>query len=306
VHEDLVKAFPELGEPYRRLFEDWDNFQGQPPGQYIVFSDTYGTMLEVALTLPVETPGRTELLRRAFEFGESMLDASDDAVVSLAIDALAETLDVHPEGRELAETLGGRALRRWFDAYSTADWERSATEEIIDMWGVRQAISPLFPVTPTHELPGISYPSSSPVLDSLEVARSIPEGVVMLASYGTTRPYVVVRTADVGADPNALDALTERLAGLVGAVEPAGKLRAQFRQVPVGERVWNMHRGTERHARLWHEPWVHDSLGALREPILAVARGDAGELQASAWRASIGDFRRAVATFVATRLGRRR
>jgi hypothetical protein len=33
VHEDLIAAFPELGEPYRRLFDDWDNFQGDPPGQ---------------------------------------------------------------------------------------------------------------------------------------------------------------------------------------------------------------------------------------------------------------------------------
>ncbi|MGH3021309.1 MAG: hypothetical protein ACRDNR_14315, partial [Gaiellaceae bacterium] len=67
VHEDLVDVLPELGEPYRRLFQDWDNFGGEPPGQYIVFSETYGTMLEVALTLPDQTPGRAELLRRALE-----------------------------------------------------------------------------------------------------------------------------------------------------------------------------------------------------------------------------------------------
>lgn len=281
VHEDLVEAIPELSEPYRRLFEDWDNFGGEPPGQYIVLSDTYGTMLEVALTLPGETPGRVALLRRALEFGESMLNASDDAVRSLAIDALAERLDGHPEGREVAQALGGPSLRRWFAAYSTADWERPPADEIIDLWGVREAISPLFPATPTPELPGISYPSSSPVLDSLEVARSKPDGVVMLAAYGTTYPYVVVRAAEVGAEPNALDALAVRLAGLIGGDQPAGDPRAQYRRVPAGERVWNMHRDEERHARLWDEPWVVDSLGALREPILAVVRGHAGALPAS-------------------------
>lgn len=281
VHEDLVDAFTELREPYTRLFQDWDNFGGEPPGQYIVFSDTFGTMLEVALTLPEQTPGRRELLRRALDFGEAMLSANDDAVRSLAIDALAERLDGHPAGREVAQAFGGPSLRSWFAAYSADDWERPPADEIIDLWGVREAISPLLPATPTHELPGISYPSSSPTLESLEAARSLPDGVVMLAAYGTTHPHAVVRAAEVGAEPSALDALAVRLAGLVGGDHPAGGLRAQYRRVPAGERVWNMHRGEERHTRLWDEPWVADSLSAVREPILAVVRGHAADLPAS-------------------------
>jgi hypothetical protein len=281
VHEDLVEAFPELGDPHRRLFDDWDNFGGEPPGQYIVFSDTYGTMLEVALTLPDQTPGRAELLRRALEFGESMLNANDDAVRSLAIDALAETLDGHPAGRDVAQALGGPSLSAWFAAYSTGDWERPPADEIIDLWGVRAAIASLFPATPAHELPGISYPSLSPTLESLDAARSVSDGVVMLAGYGTTHPYVVVRAGEVGTDATALDALALRLAALIGGDQPKGDPRAQYRRIPVGERVWNMHRGDERHTRLWDEPWVVDTLGALRDPILAVVRGNAAALPVS-------------------------
>jgi hypothetical protein len=77
VHEDLVAALPELAEPYARLFEDWDNFDSRPPGQYLVFPGTLGTLLEVTLTLPEGTPGREDLLQRAISFGELMLNAED-------------------------------------------------------------------------------------------------------------------------------------------------------------------------------------------------------------------------------------
>jgi hypothetical protein len=124
VHEDLLEAFPNLREPYRRLFDDWDNFEGEPPGQYIVFPDTYGTLVEVTLALPDQTPGRDEVLRRALDFGERMMGASDTRVRSLAIDALAERLDSRRGGPEVAASLGGPLLRGWFDAYSRTDWDR--------------------------------------------------------------------------------------------------------------------------------------------------------------------------------------
>jgi hypothetical protein len=57
VHEDMLRAVPELREPCQRLFDDWDNFEGEPPGRYIVFSETYGVLVEIAATLPPETMG---------------------------------------------------------------------------------------------------------------------------------------------------------------------------------------------------------------------------------------------------------
>jgi hypothetical protein len=112
VHEDLIEALPELRRPYERLFEDWNDFGGEPPGQYLVFPDLLGTFLEIVLTLAEGTPGRTELLRRALRFGEEMLGAKGH-VRGLAIDSFAETLDLHPAGRRAAEQLGGPRLKAW-------------------------------------------------------------------------------------------------------------------------------------------------------------------------------------------------
>jgi hypothetical protein len=273
VHEDLLAAFPELREPYRRLFDDWDNFGGEPPGQYIVFSDTFGTMLEVALASPERTVGREDLLRRACDFGEAMLRASDKAVHDLCIDALAERLDDRQGGPAVAEQFGGPSLRAWFSAYSS-DWDRPSDDEIIDLWAVREAVSHLFPDTPAHELPGISYPSASPDLGSLDAARAHEDGAVLLSAYGTTHPCGVIRALEVGASPRAVDELAVQLAALIGGDLPNGSPSAQYRRIPRGERVWNMDREGERHCRFWDDAWVADPLLPQRELILAALRGE--------------------------------
>jgi hypothetical protein len=278
VHEDLLAAFPELRAPYRRLFEDWDNYGGEPPGQYIVFPDTYGKMLEVALTLPHGTPGRADVLQRALSFGEGMLSATDDAVRSLGIDALAVTLDGHPAGRDTASCFGGESLRAWFAAFSRSDWARQTPQEIIDLWGVREAISPLFSATPAHELPGISYPASAPELDSLAAARATSDGVVLLACYGTSRPYLVVRAQTVQTTQDALDRLARQLADRLGGDHPTGQPSAHYLRIPAGERVWNMHDGDNRHARLWDQLWIAHELGRLRQRILTAVQGETEDL----------------------------
>jgi hypothetical protein len=274
VHEDLLAAFPELREPYRRLFDDWDNFGGEPPGQYIVFSDTFGTMLEVALASPERTAGREEVLRRACDFGEEMLRASDAAVHDLGIDALAERLDNRRGGPAVAEQVGGPSLRAWFSAYSSSDWDRPADDEIIDLWAVREAVSHLFPDTPTHQLPGISYPSASLDLGSLDAARAYEDGAVLLSAYGTTHLCAVIRAMEVGAAPRTLDELALQLAALVGGDLPKGSPSAKYRRIPRGERVWNMDWDAERHCRFWDEAWVADALVPRRELILAALRGE--------------------------------
>ncbi len=274
VHEDLLAAFPELREPYRPLFDDWDDFGGEPPGQYIVFSDTFGTMLEVALALPEGTAGREEVLRRACDFGEAMLRASDAAVHDLGIDALADRLDNRLGGPVVAERLGGPSLRAWFSAYSSSDWDRPADDEIIDLWAVREAVSHLFPDTPTHQLPGISYPSVSPDLGSLDAARADEDGAVLLSAYGTTHLCAVIRAVEVGAAPRTLDKLALQLAVLVGGDLPKGSPSAKYRRIPRGERVWNMHRNGERHCRFWNEAWIADGLVPQRDMILAALRGE--------------------------------
>jgi hypothetical protein len=272
VHEDLIAALPELRRPYERLFADWDNFQGEPPGQYIVF-DTLGTLIQVVLTLDEDTPGRDDVLRRALKFAETMFGGADGEVEGLAIDSVAETLSNHPAGRQAAERLGGPQLNAWFASYAVDPREGPPDDEIIDLWGVRAELDPLLPATPLAAIPGISHPADHLALDSVNAARAVDDGAVLLSTFGTTRLYVVIRTAHIAIDEERLDRAAQDIAAFVGGEDPHGEPGLRLRRIPIGERVWNMNAGAEKHTRLYREPWVADELGAVRSPLLAYIAG---------------------------------
>jgi len=273
VHEALLTRFPELAAPCQRLFDDWDNYGGEPPGQYIVFSDTYGTLLEIALSLPSETTGRNELLSRACDFGEQMLRSRSDAVRSLAIDALAETLDGHPDGPSAAARYGGPELKAWFAGYSSSALERPSCDEIIDLWGVRASIAPMLPETPLTEIPGISHPQAHSALGSLPEARAQHDGAVLLAGFGTTRLYLASRAIEVECDEATLEQAARDLADAVGGEDPSGGPSARYCRIPYGERVWNMDRGSARHTRLDDAMWIADRFESLRGSLVDLLAG---------------------------------
>jgi hypothetical protein len=277
VHEDLIAALPELRRPYQRLFDDWDDFGGEPPGQYLVFPDTLGRVLEIALTLEDGTPGRAELLRRALSFAE-MLFGDDSELQSLVIDAVADTLDGHPAGREAAARFGGPRLNAWFARYSRDDWKRPPADQIIDLWGVRAELDALLPATPLAEIPGISHPADYLALDSVQAARAFDDGAVLLSTFGTTRLYAVVRAADVAIGDAGLDRAARDIAAFLGGEDPQGNPGLRVRRIPRGERVWNMDTGAERHTRLHAGPWVADALAELRPALLAYITGQAAQL----------------------------
>lgn len=268
-HRLILDAMPELQLPYERLVADWDNFDNQPPGQYIVFSDLLGRALEISLSLPARTPGREELLTRLVGLGEDLLTDRDDEIRGLGVDAVAETLQLHPAGRTLVERLGGPALTRWFKAYADASFEPASPDEIIDLWGVRYALVELLPETSIQDIPGISHPATYWAIESLEIARSTPEPVAILSAFGTTNLYVVAPASLVASDPHRLDELAEKLAQHLGGEEPKGTPHAGYFWIPRGERVWNMHRGSDRHSRLGGDVWIADQAEALADEIMA-------------------------------------
>lgn len=259
VHEDLIAAFPELAEPHRRLVEDWldDDEEDEPPGQYIVFGDTLGTLIDVTLGLPARTPGRDDLLRRAADFGERLLAADDREVANLGIDVVAERL-----GSEATREHGGPLLQAWFDTHGS-DQE---PDEIIDLWGVRPAMASLVPDVAPHDLPGISAPMSWPAPATLDEARAAPDGAVMLLAPGAGHPLVVARAAAIGIGHDELQRLAEDLAAALGQ---RGGTRVVLATIPRGERVWTMHRTGEDHGRLWDEPWLPAALEHRREFVLS-------------------------------------
>jgi hypothetical protein len=210
VHEDLIAALPELRRPYERLFADWDDFDGEPPGQYIVFPDSLGTLLQVVLTLDEGTPGRDALLRRALDFAETMLGCPEEAVEGVAIDSVAETLENHPSGRQAAERFGGPRLNAWFALYSDTYWDGQPDDEIIDLWGVRAELDVLLPGTPLDAIPGISHPADYLALGSLDEARAVDDGRscsrrsgLRVSTWSSARP--TSPSTDAGLDQAAKD-----------------------------------------------------------------------------------------------------
>jgi hypothetical protein len=270
VHEGLLEALPELRPCYQRLFDDWDNFGGESPGQYIVFPDLLGCFIKILLTLPAGVAGRRELLQRTTDFGERMMRADDLEVQSLAIDSVADTFDLHPAGRQLARELGGPELQRWFVSNSRDDWERHTPRDadIIDLWGVRAVVADLLPEVALNEVPGISHPADYLALSSLEEAQRAEDGVVLLATYGTTRKYVAYPAGLVSATHDALDKAARDLALPLDGLDAHAKAGVRYLRIPLGERVWYLETEEEKHSRWQAGPWILPRLHPWRAEIL--------------------------------------
>jgi hypothetical protein len=277
VHEDLIAAFPELSAPYERLFADWDNFEGQPPGQYLVFSGTIGTLLEILLALPASTLGRDALLQRAFAFLEAMLASDDAELGNLAIDQL-EGIDGSGEAAAAVDLWGGSHIQQWWQDHASPG-TRPANHDVNDLFGVRAAIAPLLPGVPAAQIPGISYPILAPELASLAEAQGVTDGTVLLSGYDTSYLYVVIRAEQVLVSESQLGEAAKAAAKLVG--QWGSSPEAQFRRIPEGERVWNMNvggEGGEQHTRLTARPWVLGQLAADDDPFVRFLRGQTPEL----------------------------
>lgn len=274
VHHALLAAFPELRRPYDRLIDDWDCFEDEPPGQYIVFSDTYGTMIEVTLSLEPETRGRDELLQRVCSFGEEMFSCEDSAVRDLAIDSLAETLNNHPVGASAAFRFGGTSLLAWFEEFGS-DRAPSGDSETVDLWGVRDELRACFPDTQFNEIPGISHPNEYSALDSLRAAAERSDGAVLLSTFGTTRLLVVIRANQVAVDEASLVKLADAAARRLQIDDYESRPGAHFVRIPIGERVWNMDTAGEKHTRMFDQPWVIDELEPVAQQMVNFVKGSA-------------------------------
>ena len=278
-HAAMIEALPELRPCYERLVADWGNFEGQPPGQYHVLNDTYGVLLELLLALPSETRGRRELLERAVAFGERMLASADEQTRDLGMDALAGTLNRRPGGPAAARELGGPALNDWFASFSRDDWVRQPSDELIDLWGVRDAIASALPDVALGDLPGISHPADYLALSSLSEARATPNGVILLSTHYTAHLYVVCPARLVRCDEFALELAAIDIAARRGGEEyTRGDPGVRYRTIPLGERVWNMRRGKDPHGRLREDAWIADELRGMRRDILDLLAGRVARL----------------------------
>jgi hypothetical protein len=126
--------------------------------------------------------------------------------------------------------------------------------EIIDLWGVRAVIADLLPQCPSQRRSTHFHPADYLALDSLEQARQADDGVVLLATYGTTRLYVVCPARLVSARHEPLDqAARDRVLALDGN-DSRAKAGVRYRRIPPGERVWYLKTAGETALSPWGRP----------------------------------------------------
>lgn len=274
----LIAALPELQPCLDRLVTDWDDFEGERPGPYLLFAP-YRTWVEVLCGSALRDDEARRLLRRAFQLAEQMLTSDDLELRYLAIDACPEVLCRLAGGYEVAELLGGPALRDWMSRYCRPTGGRTPfpEPEIVDEWGVREALAALLPRMPMQDLPGITEPAEHHRIRDLAAAKLSENGVVVLHAFGKSGLLIVARASLVRCDVGTLDLLAAEVAPLRYPADPAvlsrGTPTTSYFDIPAGERVWNMKIAAERHARLtsdidlWVAPELADRTAEIRHRI---------------------------------------
>ncbi|OGO16969.1 MAG: hypothetical protein A2Z02_01050 [Chloroflexi bacterium RBG_16_48_7] len=131
------------------------------------------------------------------------------------------------------------------------------------------------------DVPGITYPLQQRCFSSLQAAQQSEEGVVFLSYYGTTNVYVVCPAKSVACGKVSLLKLAQDLAEIENE-EPDQNLKANvyFLRIPLGERVWNMDCGKEKHTRYIGKLWIADMFAnqGLVKPIIEVLGGKREQL----------------------------
>lgn len=118
------------------------------------------------------------------------------------------------------------------------------------------------------------------------------DGAVLLATFGTTRLYVITRAEYVTCDDAVLDQAARDLADVIGGEDTRGDPGVRYQRIPPKERVWNMDRGNERHTRLGDELWIAEALEAYRSMILDLLAGRIERLRATRMSSSHRGVRR--------------
>lgn len=117
--EQLVETIPELSEAYAEELSEW---APEEPGPH----NLYSTIFVPWIAGLARKGGNDEVLRRAFDFLESLADSSDeDALNVLAITVVEELVGLHSDVIPVARRFMGPKIRGWFDDY--ADQRRAGS-----------------------------------------------------------------------------------------------------------------------------------------------------------------------------------
>jgi hypothetical protein len=268
----LLSDFPELARPHASLML----LEGGAPGGQIVFEMLFATFIEILLAMP-KMPLRDLMVERAFRFIEAMLGSPAAAARGLASTCVLEGRDAWWVARAhafLGPLAAAELARKHGGALPKADADPDPEREIIDLYGVRDAILARDHELTPERVPGISAPRAWERLLSLVEAQRDPLGAIFLACSGTSTPLVICSAAEVRCSEPALTALSRILAARLHR-QPSSASVTFVRLWP-GERVWAMDTGESRHGRWRGLRWIDPRLSAVNLD-LAIGRALVGE-----------------------------
>jgi hypothetical protein len=263
VDSNLIKAFPELKKPHKKLMDDWDH-EERP--QYIIFESMFRAFIEIILNIEKASEEKEKLIKRSFDFVEEMFLFGEDAVKDLAWIAMFEgkppwyfalSRDYWSPQTFFVVSKNEDRLEKFLLSKNKTGLDH----EFIDLYGVREVILAKLKNDKINriDIPGISYPAISTPLESLEAAKKHKDGVFFLACFGTSRPYVVGPADQVFCQEKDMKRLLLDLVQY-DREEPQQekKIEIAYFRIPHAERIWNMSKGKERHGRYLGKLWIKE------------------------------------------------
>ena len=115
LNQKLIAAFPELERPYRDQTE-WQ--EGDDTGSHVVYGDVL-----VPVILALLKAGDRRLVKKYFDFLESLLATGDDYAIDVVATTVIESIVLdRGEAEEVKPLLGEASLKIW-EGYE--QWRRS-------------------------------------------------------------------------------------------------------------------------------------------------------------------------------------
>jgi hypothetical protein len=161
IERQIVEALPEI-RPAAEFYWRTEGEAGKDCGPYIFFEDLFGRYVEVLLWLPPEFR-RDELLRRAFEVVEQMLDSADGHVRDLAAIGLYEgrgpawLARAHPFVGARGRACLNEEDPFWDDRLAA---KAQGPPEILDGYHAREVVARELHL-PLNQVPGKTYATGS-------------------------------------------------------------------------------------------------------------------------------------------------
>ena len=280
IEQQTVDRLPML-EPAARRYWEAEGAPGDDPGPTIFLDSTLIPYLRILAAMEA-APARNALLQQAFAFVEQMGGSPDPDVRDAHVHML-----IYPRVWWLSRCgpYIGTQSQAYLKQYFRQQWKEARghsapnpprpDEEIIDVYGVRDVILEQLQSTGigAADVPGLSTPGYWRQIESLEAARSDPEGAVFLSWFRTAQPCVICPAEPVACTEEILSDLARDLADMQDQQPGQRETQVAFFRVRIGDRVWQMNIADRQHTRYQGKLWIADQFTSRGTEISEILAG---------------------------------